>query len=91
MRTGEVGRSYHFKISAGAQSVAEHSGAVFAVRFIYPREQAQRLAAANEARLARQALAVSPAPGPLFLPLRLSASNGVRDMQSTRHLSRTDT
>jgi len=58
LRTGGPGRVYHFKMLANAPSVAEESGAVFALQFRYPREEALMLARLQEERLAREALAI---------------------------------
>lgn len=55
-------RIYHFMLQAGAHTNASPKDAFFAVRFLYPQQEAAAREAAAEAERAKAAIAVAPKP-----------------------------
>lgn len=71
-------RNYHFELNSEAQSVDQRSGAVFALRFVYPEVERARFEAEEAERLKVQALAVEAQA--ITLALDAALAQGPRNL-----------
>jgi type IV secretion system protein VirB9 len=77
-KAGNLSRTYHFALAARSGAIGQDSGAIFQVKFRYPREEAaQQAAEAGEAAL-MQALQIEA--GAVKLALDSAASQGPRNL-----------
>ena len=77
-KTGNLSRTYHFALAARSGPIGQDSGAIFQVKFQYPREEAAQQAAEVSQAALVEALQIEA--GAVKLALDTAASQGPRNL-----------